>query len=262
MDAQMKQRRQLEVDLRHALGNDEFELHYQAQFDTATLRRVGYEALLRWNHPTLGRVSPAEFIPIAEATGVIRAVGAWVLETACREAASWPDGLRLSVNLSPAQFKSRGLPQRVFEVLARTGLPAQRLELEITEGVLIEETDRALAILRTLKAHGVRIALDDFGSGYASLSYLRRFPFDSLKIDKSFVQAIGDGAEADAIVGAMVGLGRSLNLDVIAEGVETPEQLAYLRTQQCHEVQGFLLARPAPAAQLGHRVAMPLAASA
>jgi EAL domain-containing protein (putative c-di-GMP-specific phosphodiesterase class I) len=260
MDAHMRDRRQLELDLRAALGNNEFEVHYQAQFDTATLAEVGCEALLRWNHPRLGRVSPAVFIPIAEDSGVIRQIGHWVLETACREAAGWDRPLRLSVNLSPAQFKWHDLPRVILDVLDRTGLPPGRLELEVTEGVLIDDTDRALAILRELKSRGVRISLDDFGTGYASLSYLRRFPFDSLKIDKSFVQAIGEDDEADAIVGAMVGLGRSLKLDVIAEGVETQAQLAHLRAHKCHEVQGFLLARPVPAAEL--RRAMPAAAPA
>jgi len=254
MDARMRERRQMEIDLRDALANNELELYYQGQFDGVRLDVIGYEALLRWTHKRLGRISPAVFIPIAEGSGLIRQLGQWVLETACREAVGWPRPLRLAVNLSPAQFKWADLPQQIIDTLARTGLPPERLELEVTEGVLIEDTDRALAILRELKAHGVRIALDDFGTGYSSLSYLRRFPFDSLKIDKSFVQAIGEDAEADAIVRAVIGLGRSLNLDVVAEGVETPQQLAHLRALNCHQLQGFLLARPLPAADLPHAV--------
>ncbi len=252
MDAHMKERRELELDLRGALAGNQFLLNFQGQYDTVTLAPAGYEALLRWDHPRLGRVSPAVFIPIAEASGTIREIGAWVLETACREAAGWTRPLRLSVNLSPAQFKGTDLPARIRATLARTGLPPARLELEITEGVLIDDPDRAFAVLSDIKAQGVRLALDDFGTGYASLGYLRRFPFDTLKIDKSFVQAIGQDAGSDAIVRAVIALGRSLGLEVIAEGVETPQQLAFLRAQKCHEVQGFLLAQPVTAADLDH----------
>jgi diguanylate cyclase (GGDEF)-like protein/PAS domain S-box-containing protein len=252
MDAHMRERRELELDLRAALGAEQFSLNYQGQYDIATLAPVGYEALLRWDHPKLGRISPAIFIPIAEASGTIREIGAWVLATACRDAAGWSRPLRLSVNLSPAQFKGIDLPRAVRETLARTGLPPARLELEITEGVLIDDPDSAFAVLSEIKAQGVRLALDDFGTGYASLGYLRRFPFDTLKIDKSFVQAIGQDAGSDAIVRAVIGLGLSLGLDVIAEGVETPQQLAFLGAQKCNEVQGFLLGRPLPAAALAH----------
>jgi diguanylate cyclase len=251
-DERIRERQQLELDLRSALAHDELELHYQGLFDGGRLDVMGYEALLRWTHPTRGRISPAEFIPIAEGCGIIRQLGQWVLETACREAAGWPQALRVSVNLSPAQFKGADLPQRVIETLARTGLAPERLELEVTEGVLIDDAERALAVLSAIKAHGVRLALDDFGTGYSSLSYLRRFPFDTLKLDKSFVQAIGQTAESDAIVRAVIGLGHSLNLDVVAEGVETPPQLAFLRAQNCHLLQGFLLARPTPATALQH----------
>ncbi len=251
-DEAMRERRQLESDLRDAVANNELELHYQAQFDAARLDLVGYEALLRWTHPTRGRISPAEFVPIAEGAGLIGPLGQWVLETACREAASWPRPLRISVNLSPLQFRGSDLPRRVAETLRRTGLPPEWLELEITEGVLIDDADRVLEILNAIKRQGVRLALDDFGTGYSSLSYLRRFPFDTLKLDKSFVQAIGQGAEADAIVRAVVGLGRSLDRTVVAEGVETQSQLAFLRAHNCHLVQGFLLAHPLPATALEH----------
>jgi diguanylate cyclase (GGDEF)-like protein/PAS domain S-box-containing protein len=255
MDAQLKERRELELDLRGALANNEFTLDYQGLFDAATLATVGYEALLRWQHPRRGRISPTMFVPIAEASGLIHEIGAWVLETACREAAGWGPTLRLSVNLSPAQFKRVGLFREIRATLDRTGLAPGRLELEITESLLIDDTDRALAVLNDLKSHGVRLSLDDFGTGYSSLSYLRRFPFDTLKIDQSFVQAIGHDDGSDSIVRAVIALGRSLGLEVIAEGVETPQQLGFLRGHKCQQVQGYLLARPMPAADLPHMVA-------
>ena len=246
MDERLQQRRVLEQDLRGAMLRDELRLHYQPLRDSATLQVDGFEALLRWQHPRRGMVSPAEFVPVAEECGLIGAVGEWVLETACAEAASWTSPWRVAVNLSPLQFRQPHLAETVRDVLARCGLPASRLELEITEGILIDDAERALATLRQLKSLGVQIALDDFGTGYSSLSYLRRFPFDRLKIDASFVQALGDGGEADAIVRAIVALGRSLGLYITAEGVETPDQLTALRAQACDQVQGFLLGRPMP----------------
>jgi diguanylate cyclase (GGDEF)-like protein/PAS domain S-box-containing protein len=254
MDAQMQQRRELELDLRGALNANQFTLHYQGLFDTRTLEPVGFEALLRWDHPRLGRISPAVFIPIAEGCGLIGDIGDWVLQTACAEAVGWPGNVRLSVNLSPAQFKRAGLMNHVKQTLLESGLPPSRLELEITEGVLIDDTERAQTILSDLRKHGIRLALDDFGTGYSSLGYLRRFPFHTLKIDKSFVQGIGQDPGSDAIVRAVIGLGRSLDLDVIAEGVETTQQLAFLRGQKCTLVQGFLLARPVPAEELLHAI--------
>ena len=250
MDDRLQQRRILEQELRGAMLRDELRLYYQPLLDSATLQVEGFEALLRWQHRERGFVSPAEFIPIAEECGLIAQLGQWVLETACAEAASWTQPWRVAVNLSPAQFKQRALAETVRATLTNTGLAPARLELEITEGILIDDADRALAMLGQLKALGVRIALDDFGTGYSSLSYLRRFPFDKLKIDASFVQGLGDGGEADAIVRAIVALGRSLSLHITAEGVETEDQLTRLREHECDQVQGYLLGRPAPPEQL------------
>ncbi len=252
MNTHLHARHALEHDLRHALERDELLLHYQPLFDSRSLRIVGYEALLRWRHPTRGTVSPAEFIPLAEECGLIAPIGSWVLRTACAEASLWSRPLRVAVNLSPIQFRNRDLALLVAGILAETGLPASRLELEVTEGVLIDDTTSALAILRELKAQGIAIALDDFGTGYSSLSYLRSFPFDKLKIDRSFVRELGEDREADAIVRSILALCRSLNLDVTAEGVETPEQLALLREQDCSQVQGFLLGRPVGREELAH----------
>ena len=210
MNLHLQARRALEHDLRHALVRHELVLNYQPLFDSRSLRVVGYEALLRWRHPTRGTVPPAEFIPLAEDCGLIGAIGKWVLRTACAEATRWPQPLRLAVNLSPLQFRERDLPSAVAAILAETGLPASRLELEVTEGVLIDDAARTLDILRGLKAQGIRIALDDFGTGYSSLSYLRRFPFDKLKIDRSFVRELGEDREADAIISSILALCRSL----------------------------------------------------
>ncbi len=250
MDRRQQHRRTMEQELRLALLRDELRLHYQPLLDSATLEVDGYEALVRWEHPVRGRISPAEFIPVAEECGLIVPLGQWVLDTACTEAASWDQPRRIAVNLSPAQFRQRDLAEGVRRTLIRTGLAPSRLELEITEGILIDDAERALTMLHELKALGVRIALDDFGTGYSSLSYLRRFPFDKLKIDASFIRGLGDGGEADAIVRAIVGLGRSLGLHVTAEGVETQDQLSRLRAHECDQVQGFLLGRPVPASEL------------
>lgn len=250
MDERLQQRRTLEQELRGAMLRDELRLHYQPLLDSVTLEVEGVEALLRWPHPVRGSVSPAEFVPVAEESGLIAPLGHWVLETACAEAVSWTRPWRVAVNLSPAQFKQRDLAESIRAILDRTGLAPARLELEITEGILIDDAERALTMLREIKALGVRIALDDFGTGYSSLSYLRRFPFDKLKIDASFVQGLGDDGEADAIVRAIVALGRSLSLRITAEGVETTEQLQLLRKHRCDQVQGFLLGRPMPPAEL------------
>jgi diguanylate cyclase (GGDEF)-like protein/PAS domain S-box-containing protein len=264
MDERLQQRRMMEQELRLAMLREEFSLHYQPLFDGASLAIEGFEALLRWQHPERGRISPGEFVPVAEESGLIAPLGRWVLQTACAEAASWPVPWRVAVNLSPAQFKQRDLPQTVGQILRETGLAPSRLELEITEGILIDDSARALVILGELKALGVRIALDDFGTGYSSLSYLRRFPFDKLKIDASFVRALGEGGEAEAIVRAIMALGRSLGLCVTAEGVETEDQLARLRAEDCDQVQGFLLGRPMPpdALPLPQAAMVPLAATA
>ena len=244
MDIKFRERRSLEQDLRQALAREELTIDYQPLVDCKTLEATGFEALVRWHHWTRGFISPAEFIPLAEETSLILPLGRFVLTAACNEAASWPQPYRVAVNLSPAQFHMTSLAEEIAEIVAQSGLAPERLELEVTEGVLIGDTDRALKVLSKLKALGIRIALDDFGTGYSSLSYLRRFPFDKIKIDRSFVQSLGNDSEAGAIVRAILAMGRSLHLDVTAEGVENTAQLETLRAEGCDLVQGFLLGRP------------------
>jgi diguanylate cyclase (GGDEF)-like protein/PAS domain S-box-containing protein len=253
METKARARRELEQDLRHALANRELHLHYQPVFESENLTLVGYEALLRWQHPRRGNIAPSDFIPVAEECGLILPIGSWVLETACAEAASWPEPYTIAVNLSPAQFKNQDLPAEIADMFARTGLAPERLELEVTEGLLIENTDRALSILSALKAQGLRIALDDFGTGYSSLSYLRRFPFDRLKIDRSFIAELGIDADADAIVSCILAMAHSIRLEVTAEGVENELQLGLLQKLHCSHLQGYLLGRPAAVAQLAHK---------
>jgi diguanylate cyclase (GGDEF)-like protein/PAS domain S-box-containing protein len=265
MDKRLRERRALQHDLRSATACGQLVLFYQPQ---ASINGaiIGFEALVRWNHPTRGTVSPAEFIPLAEQSGEIVPLGAWILREACREAASWPKPLRVAVNISPAQFRHGDLPAFVHEVLLETGLAANRLEIEITEGVLIGDFSRAIAILRRLKALGVRIAMDDFGTGYSSLSYLQAFPFDKIKIDQAFVANLERNPQSAAIIRAVIGLGRGLNVPVIAEGVETKQQLVFLKDEQCSEVQGYLIGRPAPIQRywhlIGHEAADRIAALA
>ncbi|HET9146650.1 MAG TPA: EAL domain-containing protein, partial [Acetobacteraceae bacterium] len=247
MDIKFREHRMLEQELRQALAREELTVDYQPLVDCGTLEARGFEALVRWRHPTRGFISPAEFIPLAEETSLILPLSRHVLATACNEAASWPHPYRIAVNLSPSQFRAPNLAEEIVETVARSGLSPERLELEITEGVLIGDTERTLKVLRRLKDHGIRIALDDFGTGYSSLSYLRRFPFDKIKIDRSFVQNLGIDEEAEAIVRAILALGRSLRLDVTAEGVENAAQLETLRVEGCNLVQGFLLGRPSAA---------------
>ncbi len=247
MDAVMQVRRALEMDLRRTLAAGQFEVFYQPLVKTSGAGISGFEALLRWHHPKRGTVSPALFIPMAEEIGLIGAIGEWVLRQACADAASWPGALKVAVNLSPAQFRGRSLAADVEAALAASGLPPERLELEITESVLLQDDDAVLDTLHALRALGVRISMDDFGTGYSSLSYLRRFPFDKIKIDQSFVRGMSDHEDCIAIVRAVVGLGRSLNMMVNAEGVETPAQLAALRAEGCGEVQGYLFSKPKPA---------------
>ncbi|MCP4735082.1 MAG: EAL domain-containing protein, partial [Bosea sp.] len=227
--------------------------YYQPQAasaDTVAECKVsGFEALARWMHPLRGFVSPADFIPIAEESGLIVEMGEWILREACREAASWPVPLQVAVNLSPAQFMHGDVVSLVHAILLETGLQPGRLELEITEGVLIEDFDRSLALLRRLKALGVRISMDDFGSGYSSLSYLQAFPFDKIKIDRAFVVNLGKTPQSANIVSAVIDLGHGLEMSIVAEGVETPEQLAFLASEGCDAVQGYLLGKPAPIGQ-------------
>ena len=250
MDAAIQARRMLERDLRDALPRHELELYYQPLITLETGRLGGFEALLRWHHPARGMVSPAEFIPIAEETGLIVAIGAWVLKSACFQAESWPSDIRIAVNLSPVQFRNGDLIAIVREALGASGLRPDRLELEITESVLLQDTPGTLAALRQLRGMGIGIALDDFGTGYSSLSYLRNFPFNKIKIDQSFVRGLQNDRESKSIIRAITGLGQSLSMKTTAEGVETVEQLDILRQEGCTEVQGYFFSRPCPVAEL------------
>jgi diguanylate cyclase (GGDEF)-like protein len=250
MDAKMRKRRELELDLRAALTNNELELFYQPLVDVAKSKVVGFEALLRWRNPARGLVPPGDFIPLAEEIGLIGQIGAWVLKQACAEAATWHGDVKVAVNLSPIQFKSERLVLDVAAALGTSGLAPNRLELEITETVMLHDTEATLAMLRQIKTLGVSIAMDDFGTGYSSLSYLRKFPFDKIKIDQSFVREISDAEESMAVVRAVVGLGSSLGMVTIAEGVETPEQLRTLRAEGCMLAQGFLFSAAVPAGEI------------
>ena len=251
MDARLQARRLLELDLRKALTAGEFELFYQPLVDLRSNAISGFEALMRWHHPDRGMVSPAEFIPLAEEIGLIVPLGEWLLRQACCEAATWPDHLTIAVNLSPVQFKSRNLVSAVVSALASSGLEPSRLELEITESVLLHDSDANLATLYQFRNLGVRIAMDDFGTGYSSLGYLQKFPFDKIKIDRSFIREIEERPQSRAIVRAVAGLGASLGISTTAEGVETEDQLECLREEGCTEVQGYLFSRPVPASELG-----------
>jgi diguanylate cyclase (GGDEF)-like protein len=250
MDARVKGRRRLELDLRQAIANEGFELYYQPLVNLRDNAVTGCEALLRWRHPERGMISPADFIPVAEETGLINPLGEWVLSTACKEAAKWPDHVKVAVNVSPVQFRNRTLALKVAGALATSGLAANRLELEITEAVLIRDDDMALATLHELRALGVRIALDDFGTGYSSLSYLQRFPFDKIKIDRCFVGDIADAHGSSPIVQAVVNIAAARSMTTTAEGVETEQQLDMLRTLGCTEMQGYLFSAAKPAAEI------------
>jgi len=243
MDRRLRERFALQLDLRSAIARNELFLNYQPQA-TIDGEVFAFEALVRWRHPKLGVVSPGEFISLAEQNGMIVEIGAWALREACREAATWAAPLRIGVNLSPVQFRYGDLAGLVHLILLDTGLAAGRLELEITEGVIFDEPARALSTLRKLKALGVKIAMDDFGSGYASMSSLQSFPFDKIKIDQSFVSGVETNAQSAAIVRSIIGLGNALDIPVIAEGVETEGERAFLRREGCREIQGFLIGRP------------------
>jgi len=245
MGAEVRERRMIEHDLRHAVDRKELRLVYQPQHDIQTNTITGFEALLRWKHPARGDVSPAMFIPIAEEAGAILGIGEWVLRTACREAASWPQPLTIAVNVSTLQIYDSNFAQLVHGILLETGLPPNRLELEITETALIRDLNRALLTLRQIKGLGVHIAMDDFGTGYSSLSNLRAFPFDKIKIDGSFIKSVDHNEQAATIVRTVLGLGRGLGLPVLAEGVETDGEMKFLRDQSCDEIQGYLIGRPA-----------------
>jgi len=250
MDARLQARRVLELDLRNALANEEFEVHYQPQINLDSNSISGFEALLRWNHPERGMVSPAVFIPVAEETGLIGRIGAWVLKAACSEAMSWPDNIKVAVNLSPVQFKSSALILDVSSALGVSGLRASRLELEITESVMLQDTEAVLRTLHQIQELGVRISMDDFGTGYSSLSYLRKFPFNKIKIDQSFVRDLSERADSAAIIKAVAAMSASLGMDTTAEGVETLDQLDRVRHEGCTEVQGYYYSRPRPASEI------------
>jgi EAL domain-containing protein (putative c-di-GMP-specific phosphodiesterase class I) len=245
MDQKLRERRALQHDLRSAIERGELQVFYQPQAQIGG-EVVAFEALLRWHHPQRGAVPPAVFIPLAEESGLILSIGEWVLRTACKEAAGWRNPLRVGINLSPVQFRHGDLASLVHSVLLETGLSPSRLELEITEGVLIDDFSRTVSLLRRLKAMGVRIAMDDFGTGYSSLSYLQSFPFDKIKIDQTFIANLKRNPQSATIVRAVIGLGRGLDVPIIAEGVETNEQLEFLAGANCDQVQGYIVGKPQP----------------
>jgi predicted signal transduction protein with EAL and GGDEF domain len=244
LNLRAQDRRRLETDLRVALERGEFELYYQPLFDLESNRIGSFEALIRWNHPQRGLVSPMEFIGVAEETGIIVPMGAWALREACRRASEWPDHVRVAVNVSPIQFHRGGLQETIVQALAAGGLSPERLEIEITESVFLDGGDSTLKLLHSLRSIGVRVALDDFGTGYSSLSYLQSFPFDKIKIDRSFIENLLIRPGATAIVAAITDLAHALGMETTAEGVEDNAQLAELRSHGCSSVQGFLFARP------------------
>jgi diguanylate cyclase (GGDEF)-like protein len=250
MDAEIQARRALEIDLRKAMANDELSLAFQPQVSLQTSEITSLEALLRWRHPMRGNISPAEFIPIAEDIGLIAPLSEWVINEACKTAVTWPQNVKVAVNISPTQFRNRSLLPCVQKALKRTGLDPSRLELELTESALLEENESTVTALHELRKLGVRIALDDFGTGYSSLSYLRSFPFDKIKIDQSFVRELFTRPDCMVIIRSIVGLGRGLGMSITAEGVETEEQLAQIHAAGCTEAQGYLLGRPKPASDL------------
>ncbi|HWD14048.1 EAL domain-containing protein [Pseudochrobactrum sp. sp1633] len=252
MQTRLLEKKAFEADLHDALKNGEMEVYYQPQVDTFTREICGYEALLRWTHPKRGAVPPSEFIPVAEKTGMIHELGDWVLKVACCEAVLWNRPLKVAVNLSPVQFITKDLIQRVKAILKESGLDPQRLELEITESVLLDKNEQTLRILRQLKAIGIQIAMDDFGTGYSSLGSLSSFPFDKIKIDRSFIRDVTTRADALAIVELVTGIGQSLGMITIAEGIETEEELECLKRVGCDQLQGYLFGRPVPASELAH----------
>jgi len=261
MEAAVQERRALELDLRDALATEQFELNYQPLVDLRSGRVTTCEALLRWTHPVRGNVPPAVFIPVAEETGLIIAIGEWALNRACVEAATWPHGVKVAVNLSPVQFRDRGLALQVVSALAKSGLPAQRVELEVTERLLLEDNERTLETMQQMKNLGVSLSLDDFGTGYSSLNYLRKFPFDKIKIDQTFICDLGDERDARAIIGAVASLGAGLDKIVVAEGIETEEQMKLVTSQGCHEGQGYLFGRPMSGSAIRARLEAPATAA-
>jgi diguanylate cyclase (GGDEF)-like protein len=258
MNEQMQARRSMEIDLRRALAFKELQLEYQPQIELETGSIIGFEALIRWHHPVRGRVPPADFVLLAEEIGVIVPIGEWVLRTACKQAAAWETPAKISVNLSPVQFRGGKLVETVVSALAYAGLPACRLELELTEGALIEDGDLVLSALSKLRRLGVHIALDDFGTGYSSLSYLQKFPFDKVKIDQSFIRGLDGHPGMRAIVRAIISLASTLGMKTTAEGVETQAELDCVRAEGCSEVQGYLTGRPQSAEAAAALLHLPL----
>jgi len=250
MDARAQARRKIEIELRDAIQRDVLQPHYQPLIDLSTGRITGFEALVRWPHPERGMVPPAEFIPVAEETGLIASLGRLMLRQACHDAANWPDEVRVAVNLSPLQFRVGNVLSLVMDTLKQSGLSPRRLELEITETLVLEKSSQVLATLHALRALGVRISMDDFGTGYSSLSYLRSFPFDKIKIDQSFIRDLAANREAQAIVRSIISLGKGLGVTITAEGVETEAEFRCLRAEGCHEGQGYLFSRPRPNADI------------
>jgi diguanylate cyclase (GGDEF)-like protein len=250
MDLQMQTRRIMEQDLRKALAAGEFELHYQPVVNLASNEISGFEALIRWNHPEKGMVAPATFIPLAEEIGFIVPIGEWVIRQACATAAQWPEDLHVAVNISAVQFRSPGLMQIIVGALATSGLHPTRLEIEITETVLLQNKETTLALLHQLRALGIRIAMDDFGTGYSSLTYLQCFPFDKIKIDRSFVKDITENTGSLNIVRAVAALANGMGMTATAEGVETSEQLDKITSEGCTEMQGYLFSKPLPASEI------------
>jgi len=258
MEDAAQARRALELDLRKALVSEEFELHFQPLVDLRSGRVTTCEALLRWRHPERGHVPPSVFIPVAEETGLIVALGEWILHRACAEAMTWPKDVKVAVNLSPVQFRDSSLAFQVLSALAKTGLPSHRLELEITERVLLEDSDDTLATMQQFENLGVAVSLDDFGTGYSSLNYLRKFPFHKIKIDQSFTRDITEKSDGCAIIAAVATLGASLNKTVVVEGIETEAQMKLVRAQGCHEGQGYYFARPMSADAIRTRLSAPI----
>jgi EAL domain-containing protein (putative c-di-GMP-specific phosphodiesterase class I) len=250
MDLQMQTRRIMEQDLRKALHAGEFELYYQPVVNLASNEISGFEALIRWNHPERGMISPATFIPLAEEIGFIVQIGEWVIRQACATASQWPENLHVAVNISAVQFRNAGLMQVIVGALAASGLHPTRLEIEITETALLQNKETTLAVLHQLRSLGIRIAMDDFGTGYSSLTYLQCFPFDKIKIDRSFVKDITENASSLNIVRAVAALANGMGMTATAEGVETREQLEKIASEGCTEMQGFLFSRPLPAHEI------------
>jgi len=250
VEQSMQSRLELQSILRKAFDNNWFELHYQPQYDLSARRLTGFEALLRLRHPERGMIPPVEFIPIAEETGLILPIGEWIIREACATAVSWPEELTLAINLSPAQLRENNLAKTIDRIMKQTGVKPGRLEVEITEGLLMDASDRTMTELDQIKELGIALVMDDFGTGYSSLSYLWRFDFDKIKIDKSFVHNLGTGRNVESLLQSIINIGQSLDLRVIAEGVEKPEQAHFLMTNSCHHVQGFLFGRPIPKAEV------------